>query len=130
MRRPFVRCAEIHPVSGRKLRLQEEPSAEGFLGGEVFPESLGRGYGLLGGACGARDPAPSHVNPVAIRGWQGGSLGRGWRWGVGLGEREERCRPENLLLYVALPSFGLRLQTGGPRPSVAHRYVLIGLCCA
>lgn len=59
-------CLEIHPsCSGRKLKVQEEPSVTGFSLGRCF---LGW-YCLMGGACGPHSTS-------SFKGLKGGS-GRG-----------------------------------------------------
>lgn len=91
---------------------------------------LGCGYGLLGGACGAR-PRSYACEPSCN---QGLARGGPWEGGGGAGSASVSGRKTaDLRIYffmLLFHPFGLRLQTGGPRPSVAHRYVLIGLCCA
>lgn len=99
MRRPLL--SHVNPSClGRKFRLQEEPSAEGFLCGEVFPwlESW-----ALGVACWAelveadKPPQACTWTPVPIASHERPGM-------AGLGE-EEGCSPERPLLYVTLPTF-------------------------
>lgn len=54
-------------------------------------------------------------------------MGGGSAAGSGVGKAADLSFYPFMLLFHP---FGLRLHTGGLRPRIAHRYVLIGLCCA
>lgn len=93
-----------------------------FLGGQV--PFLGCGYYLMGELV----KADKHACICEPHVKSGGKVGGGVAWSL-RGERGKPAGPRVCVFLLLLQPVRLRLQTGGPRLSVAHRCVLIGLCC-